>query len=388
MRGVAITGMGIVSGLGSGAAAHLEALRSGRSGLGPLTLFSLPGLAPAPVGQVDEALLQGIHGSRSVALALLAARQAMGGAGFAEPGVLAIGTTTGGIQESEQHYLKHRGQAGAEERELLRYHSAGTIADVLSADLRLSAERHTFSTACSSSANAIGHGASRIMRGAPWALVGGVDSLCRLTYCGFHSLKLLASAQCRPFDRNRQGLNLGEGAAFLLLENEEHARRRGASILGYVAGWGCSADAYHITAPHPEGLGAVAAMKAALADAGLSPSDVDYVNAHGTATPANDKAEALALEALFPGEGPLVSSTKGATGHTLGAAGAMEAVFCVLAMQASHAPATVGLSEPESQFRVRHVPPGGVDTPLRVALSNSFGFGGNNAALVLTRSES
>ncbi len=385
MRGVAITGMGIVSGLGCGVGPHLEALRSGRSGLKPLTLFSLSGMEPAPAGQVDEALLAGSSRSRSVALALLAARQAVGAVSLEEPGVLTVGTTTGGIQESEQHYLKYRGQEGAQERELLRHHPAGTIADVLSAELRLSAERQTFSTACSSSANAIGHGASRVMRGAPWALVGGVDSLSRLTWCGFHSLKLLSSTPCRPFDRNRLGLSLGEGAAFLLLESEERARSRGAPILGYVAGWGCTADAYHITAPHPEGLGAIAAMKAALADAGLGPSDVDYVNAHGTATPANDKAEALALQSLFPGEGPLVSSTKGATGHTLGAAGAMEAVFCVLAMEAGHAPSTVGLSEPDPQLRVRHVPPGGVSAPLRVALSNSFGFGGNNAALVLTR---
>jgi 3-oxoacyl-(acyl-carrier-protein) synthase len=385
MRGVAITGMGILSGLGCGLEPHLEALRAGRSGLGPLTLFSLPGMPPSPVGEVHEAALEGLPGSRSAALALLAARQAVGEARLEGPGVLAIGTTTGGILESEQHYLKHRGQEGAQERELLRYHPVGTVADVLARELRLSAERHTFSTACSSSANAIGYGASRITQGVPWALVGGVDALCRLICCGFYSLKLLSSAPCRPFDRNRQGLSLGEGAAFLLLEGEEHARRRGAPILGYVAGWGCSADAYHITAPHPEGLGAATAMRAALEDAGLAPSEVDYVNAHGTATPANDKAEALALQAVFPGEGPLVSSTKGATGHTLGAAGALEAVLCVLALSAGHAPATVGLSEPDPQLRLRHVPPGGVDTPLRVALSNSFGFGGNNAALVLTR---
>jgi 3-oxoacyl-(acyl-carrier-protein) synthase len=384
MRGVVITGVGIVSALGSGASAQLEALKAGRSGLRPLSLFSLQGLPPLPVGEVDASVL-GDTGPRTPGLALVAARQALQDAALEGSGVLAVGTTTGGIPESERHYFQHRGQEGAEDRELLRHHAAGTVADVLASELGLTAERHTFSTACSSSANAIGYGAARVERGAPWALVGGVDALSRLTYAGFHSLKLLSSTACRPFGHGRTGLSLGEGAAFLLLESEERARKRGATILGYVAGWGCTADAYHITAPHPEGHGAIAAMRAALEDAGLTPKDVDYVNAHGTATPANDKAESMALGTVFGGEVPLTSSTKGATGHTLGAAGAIEAAFCVLALQAGFAPASIGLTEPDPELKVRHVPAGGVEGPLKVALSNSFGFGGNNTALVLKR---
>jgi 3-oxoacyl-[acyl-carrier-protein] synthase-1 len=212
------------------------------------------------------------------------------------------------------------------------------------------------------------YGAARVAQGAAWALVGGADSLCRLTYSGFHALKLLSTEPCRPFDRNRRGC--------------------GASILGRVDGWGCSADAHHMTAPHPEGQGALQAMSAALADAGIETTDVDYINAHGTATPANDKAEGLALTTLFKSPGPFVSSTKGSTGHTLGAAGAMEAVFCVLALGVGFAPSTVGLIEPDPAIRIRHVPTGGAQLPLRVALSNSFGFGGNNATLVFTRAES
>ncbi|HZH03900.1 MAG TPA: hypothetical protein VEY30_08960, partial [Myxococcaceae bacterium] len=153
--------------------------------------------------------------------------------------------------------------------------------------------------------------------------------------------------------------------------------------------WGCTADAYHATAPHPNGQGALAAMKAALEDAGLAPSEVDYVNAHGTATPANDRAESTALEGFF-GHGesaPWVSSTKGYTGHTLGAAGALEAAFCVLALGHDFLPVTAGLGDPDPELRVRHVPPDGLARSVRVALSNSFGFGGNNAALVLTRAE-
>ena len=247
--------------------------------------------------------------------------------------MLALGTTTGGILESEQHFLKHRGAIGAEDRELLLYHAMGTVTDVLGRALGLSAEGHTFSTACSSSANAIGFGASIVARRGGWALVGGVDSLARITYAGFHSLKLLSSAPCRPFDRHRRGLSLGEGAAFLLLESEAQARERGVPILGFVTGWGCASDAYHPTAPHPRGDGAVAAIQSALADARLRPSDVDYVNAHGTATPANDVSEGLALQRVFGDDCPLTSSTKGLTGHTLGAAGAIESVLSLIALR-------------------------------------------------------
>lgn len=385
MRNVAITGLGIVSGLGLGADVHLKALRATRTGLRPLSLFSLPGLPSLPVGEVDSSVVEGKHPSRSIALALLAARQAIAQKAPSGSGLVAVGTTTGGILESEEHYLRHRGQEGRADRESLRHHPAGAIADVLASELGLQGMRQTFSTACSSSANAIGYGAACIRQGRPWALVGGVDSLCRLTYAGFHALKLLSTEPCRPFDESRRGLSLGEGAAFLLLEDENSARGRGASVLARVTGWGCTADAHHMTAPHPEGRGALAAMTAALQDAGVEASEVDYVNAHGTATPANDRAEALALAALFEAPGPLVSSTKGSTGHTLGAAGAMEAVFCVLALQAGFAPATAGMTHPDPTLPLRHVPPGGVVTPLRVALSNSFGFGGNNATLVFAQ---
>ena len=384
MRGVAITGVGIVSALGSGVAAHLKAMREGRTPLGPLTLFSPDDLGSFPVGEVDPALVPR-RGPRCIRLALHAARQALGGRGFETPGLLALGTTTGGILESERHFLKHRGAIGAEDRELLLYHAMGTVTDVLGRALGLSAEGHTFSTACSSSANAIGFGASVVARQGGWALVGGVDSLARITYAGFHSLKLLSSAPCRPFDRHRRGLSLGEGAAFLLLESEEQARERGTPILGFVTGWGCASDAYHPTAPHPRGEGAVAAIQSALADAKLRPADVDYVNAHGTATPANDVSEGLALQRVFGDDCPLTSSTKGLTGHTLGAAGAIESVLSLIALSSGFVPATAGLEEPDPEIPIRHVPSGGLARPLSVVVSNSFGFGGNNTALVLSR---
>jgi 3-oxoacyl-(acyl-carrier-protein) synthase len=386
MREVAITGLGILSALGRGVPAHQEALRSGRSGLTRLSLFEAPGVPESPVGQVAaEHVAQEARVSRSEALALAAARDALQGFTPEGAGAVVVGTTTGGIFESEQYYLRHRGAPNADDRDLARHHSVGSVADRLAARLTLSGERHTFSTACSSSANSVGYAAALVAGGLPWALAGGVDSLCRLTYSGFYALKLLSAAPCRPFDARRNGLSLGEGAAFLLLEPAALARSRGAKVLGFVAGWGTSSDAHHATAPHPEGRGAIAAMRAALADAGVSAGEVAYVNAHGTATPANDKAEALALKAVFGATPPWVSSTKGATGHTLGAAGALEAALCALCLGEDFAPATVGLGEPDSAASVRHVAAGGLEASLPVVLSNSFGFGGNNAALVLTK---
>ncbi len=220
MKGIVITGMGVVSSLGRGLEAHSAALRSGRSGLRPLSLFTADGIGARPVGEVDAAhLWPGPRLSRSQRLALTAASDALGGRALTGEGIVAVGTTTGGIGESEQHYLKHRGKEGIEDRELLRHHALGTVADELGRQFSLGGERHTFATACSSSANAIGYAAMRIEAGAPWALAGGVDALCRITYCGFYSLKLVSEVACKPFDRTRTGLSLGEAAAFLLLSN-------------------------------------------------------------------------------------------------------------------------------------------------------------------------
>jgi len=384
MKRIAITGLGAVSSLGRGLAAHTDALKHGRTGLEPLTLFTAEGIGARPVGQVAaEHLWPSTRASRSQRLALTAAADAVSGLSLRGPGVMVVGSTTGGIDGTEAHYLKHRGKEGVEDRELLRNHPLGTIADRVAMELKLDGERHTFATACSSSANAIGYAAMRVGAGAPWAIAGGVDALCRITYSGFYSLKLVSEERCRPFDAKRNGLSLGEAAAFLVLESEEAAKARGARVWAYVTGWGCSADAHHMTAPHPEGAGAIRAMKLALEDAGRSPREVSYVNAHGTATPANDKMEALALNAVFGADMPPVSSTKGATGHTLGAAGAIEAVFSVIAMNESFTPRTVGLTDPDPAATVRHASDGKVD--VKCVMSSSFGFGGNNTAIVLER---
>ena len=381
---VAVTGLGVLSSVGRGVAAHTAALREGKSALGPMTLFESPGIEARPAGQIPDAQFSDAKtGGRTQRLAHAAAVDALGSFKPSAAGVIAIGTTTGGIYETESHYAKHRGQAGAEDRALLRNHALGTVADRLCGELSLPGERHTFATACSSSANAIGYAAQRIMTGAPWALAGGVDSLCRTTWCGFFSLKLLSPFACRPFDKGRQGLSLGEASAFLLLESEAAAKARGAQILGYVTGWGLAADAHHMTAPHPEGLGAARAMQIALRDAGLEPAQIDYVNAHGTATPANDKAESLALKTVFGERKVPVSSTKGITGHTLGAAGAIEAVFSLIAIRESFLPANVGVEEQDPECPVQLVTGGSQQGRVGRVISNSFGFGGNNTALVL-----
>jgi 3-oxoacyl-[acyl-carrier-protein] synthase II len=377
--------MGVLSSAGRGLAAHVTALRDAKSALGPMTLFESPGIEARPAGQIADAQLSDAgRGGRTQRLAYIAAVDALNGFKPTSAGLIALGTTTGGIFETEQHYAKHRGkEPGAEDKELLRNHALGTVADRLAAELSLSGERHTFATACSSSANAIGYAAQRVQLGAPWALAGGVDCLCRTTWSGFFSLKLLSQFACKPFDKGRQGLSLGEAAGFLLLESEAAAKARGAQVLGYVTGWGCAADAHHMTAPHPEGLGAARAMQMALRDAGVEPSGIDYVNAHGTATPANDKAESLALRTVFGAETPPVSSTKGITGHTLGAAGAIEVVFSLLAIRESFLPANVGVDEQDPECQVNLVT--GASRPARVkrVISNSFGFGGNNTAIVL-----
>lgn len=358
---VVVTGVGLLSDLGVGFDAHRKAL--------------LGEAAVAP--QVEN---QGR--TRVIALARVAALEALGGVARHGRGLLVAGTTTGTIQESEQAYFAARG-AGTDPLERMRRHPVGELAIALAAELDLDAECHTFVTACSSSSNAIGYGALRVAAGTPWALVGGVDTACLMTKAGFHALRLLASGPPRPFDVNRTGVALGEGAAFLLLESRAQALARGARIFGEVTGWGCAVDAFHQTAPDPKGLGAIAAMRAALEEDGAAVEDVGYINAHGTATPANDKVESLAVNALFGGSRPLISSTKGFTGHTLGAAGALEAGLTLAAFADRRVPPSKGLADPDPACDVNHVPPSGAPLASPLALSNSFGFGGNNATLAL-----
>jgi len=283
-----------------------------------------------------------------------------------------LGTSTAGIEQSEQAY-RHPEDSNRFGSRLA--HNPHTSTRFVAETLGLTGPVMTISTACSSSAKVFASAARMIDAGlADAAVVGGVDSLCLSVLHGFNSLELVSEQPCRPFDRDRNGLSLGEAAGFALLESDP------SSSIGRLLGWGETSDAWHMAAPHPEGRGAIAAMQAALASAGLEPGSVDHINCHGTATPMNDRIEAGALRQVF-GTPPPAVSTKAWTGHTLGAAGIIESVFSLLAITDQRIPASLNCVQPEpdwSDFIQCRARP----APVKVVLSNSFGFGGSNCSLL------
>jgi 3-oxoacyl-[acyl-carrier-protein] synthase II len=382
---IAVTGLGTVSSLATGARASFAALCRGERGIGPLSLFEAGGLACSLAAEVHHIGADPAR-SRTDALALLAAREALGMASL-EPGSarlgLALGGTTGGLFETEREIALSEGEAGCERARRFVSQPLSRGLDVLSEAFGPFACAASVCSACSSGAVAIVLGAHWLSSGrAEVVLAGGAEGLCRMTYAGFSALGVVDPEPSRPFDARRAGLTLGEGAGFLVLERESHALARGAKILAWLSGWAVGAEAHHVTHPEPSGERAAALMLEAITRAGLAPSDVDYVNAHGTGTRANDAMEVMALRRAF---GPelsrvRVSSSKAQLGHTLGAAGALEAVISVLAIESGCVPPTVGLEEPEASD-VRHV----LRTEpaeLRAVASNSFGFGGMSAVLV------
>ena len=387
-RDVVITGRGAVTSIGEGADAFLDALYERRSGiadgLGPCADFD-PEVAMTP----KEAR----RSDRFTHLAVAAAGQAVAEAGLPdgiEPerfGVL-MGTAIGGLEtlERECRSWLEKGDRGVSPlfvTMMMPNAAAGTIA------MRLNARGPGFSvaSACATGAHAIGEAARMVARGeADVVIAGGTEAtLNGLTIAAFKSLGALSKAGIsRPFDARRDGFVMGEGAAALILESEEHAKARGVPIRGRVVGYGASNDAFHITEPDREGRGATAAMLNALRDAEAQPGDVGYVNVHGTSTPYNDKVETLALHTVFNGGAPPVSSTKSAIGHLLGAAGAVEAVAALGAIERGLLPPTINYEEPDPECDLDYVPDGPREAPdLRLALSNSFGFGGQNACLAL-----
>jgi 3-oxoacyl-(acyl-carrier-protein) synthase len=365
-----IAGAGIISPLGQGLTATGDALRQNRSAIGPLSLFEVQG-ERLPVGQAG--LAEPSFPSRTHRLAHIAAGQALSGCDR-PPDAVIIGTTTGGILTTEQ-LLRNK----VADKEAYRYHGLTSVVEYLAGEFGCGGPAIAVSTACSSGAVAIALALRMLRRG--WAesvLVGGVDSLCRLTYFGFHSLQLVDRKGCRPLDRDRQGMTIAEGAAMLLLTT-----KKPASPLAELLGAGLSCDAYHPAAPHPEGRGALAAMRAALADAGLAPADIGYINLHGTGTRENDQAEAKAIKSLFDAPPPL-SSIKGATGHSLAASGAIEAVVSTLTIGENFLPGNTGCLHPDPALGVTPLTES-VSRQTSAVLSNSFGFGGNNGSLVIAR---
>lgn len=391
---IAITGMGILSAIGGAVGDVWSALASNVDGLGELSLFTSPRHGHIPVGQVtvDPATLSGLaDGSRTDHLAACAARAAFADAGLDalesdkrhEVGVV-LGTCTGGMLDTEG-FLRQLLRERRMDASLLSHHMASSPAEALAGLLDVLGFRATVSTACASGASAIAVACDVLRSGqAGIVLAGGADSLTRLTVNGFGSLLIVDPDGCHPFDSERAGMSLGEGAGVLVLETPASARERGATVHAWLVGWGSACDAFHVTAPAPDGTGAMAAMHAALTVAGISPRQVDYVNAHGTGTVDNDVAEARAIRRLFGDRLPLVSSTKRFFGHTLAAAGAIEAIVCVLALQHQAAPGSLGLRRADPKMDLLPLTEL-TEASLNVVMSNSLGFGGNCCSLVIRR---
>jgi 3-oxoacyl-[acyl-carrier-protein] synthase II len=300
-----------------------------------------------------------------------------------------IGGGAGGILSAEK-YRKEMIRKGWHKVRptLLLPFSTCAINDLIAEEYGVLGPRATIATACSSSATAIGCGLDSIRSGeVDIAIVGGSESLSEVTFGGFNSLRSVDEGTCRPFDLNRKGLSLGEGAAFLILEEAGYARRRGAKIHAEIMGYGLSGDGQHMTAPDPEGKGAARAMQQALQDGGINPEEIDYINAHGTATPANDAAETKAIKKLLGDRARKVpvSSSKSMIGHCLGAAGALEAVATVLTVRDDRIPPTIHYQTPDPECDLDYVPNQAREAVVNVTLSNSFAFGGNNTALVFRK---
>ena len=395
---IAVTGVGLVSALGQDARTSFRRLLNGERGFAQVTLFDVAAQRAKLAAEVRDVrpaeiapLAEADAWSRSDALAMIAAREALASAGLVgarPPLFVAVGGSTGGMYEAESVLGKlHEAEPPkASVRRLLAY-PLSTTADRLSRALG-AVRAVTLCSACSSSALSLVQAACWLERGeADVVLAGGTDGLCSLTFTGFNALGAMDTEACRPFDTTRAGLSLGEGAAFLVLERERYARRRGAKIHALLTGWAVGAEAHHITHPEPSGATAAALLERAMRRAGLLPSGVDYVNAHGTGTPHNDAMEARALGLAFGDERKrlLVSSSKGQLGHTLGAAGAIEAAITVLALAEQMVPPTGGLLTPDPALELRHVPGRGIAAPIRAALSSSFGFGGTGAVLAFER---
>ena len=395
MRPLALSHFTATSAIGRGLEAMLAALRARRGALAPCA-FETVALETCigEVPQVDAVRLPAplarfeCRNNRLAQLALaqdgfIAAVEACAARyGPHRIGVF-LGTSTSGTLQTELAY-RRREPDGALPQDFLyaSTHNPFSLGDFVRRSLALAGPAAVVSTACSSSAKVFGSAARLIEAGViDAAVVGGVDSLCLTTLYGFHALQLVAPGPCRPFDVARDGISIGEAAAFALLEPLPADAPPGTVRL---TGIGESSDAYHMSSPHPDGLGARAAMLGALAEAGRRPEDIDYINLHGTGTPSNDAAEARAVASLFGTRVP-VSSTKGATGHTLGAAGALEAVICALALRHALAPAGINTTTPDPALAVDYLTDNRAQD-LTCVLSNSFGFGGSNCSLLLERS--
>lgn len=383
---------GVVSPLGIGLEETSKALKEARDCVSPVAVFPVERCRCKTAGQVpdtrlDEADLLHDHPERLHRVArmmILALGEAMRQVGDFKPELTVMGTTSGGMTFGERYYRNLAKPDGAERDSpslIANYTPQKPIMDAQEA-FGLRSPCQIIANACASGTNAIGHAFNCVRSGRyQRVLTGGYDAISELVFVGFDSLQAATPDRCRPFDRERTGLVLGEGAAVLALEDYAAAEERGATILAEVVGYGISTDNFHLTQPDPSGSGPRAAMEGALKSAGLSAHEIEYINAHGTATPFNDASEGKAIAELF-GRVP-VSSTKGMMGHSLGAAGAIEAIVSLLALRDQVLPANINFREGDPGLELDIVANTPRQAPVRTVLSNSFGFGGTNASLIL-----
>lgn len=393
---VAITGMGIISSIGKDVNENYISLSQNRHGISIIENIETQHKNDIMVGEIkfsNDDLSKQIglplenDYSRTALLGIIAIRQAVSNANITDINNCKTGlitaTSVGGMDIKERYFYQY-----FEDESVRRYinsHNTNDVAHKIANSIGLKGLVTTVSTACSSAANAIMMGVQLIQSGRlERVIVGGTDALSKFTINGFKTLMILSDTYCQPFDDNRKGLNLGEAAAYLILESDVQVQKNGKIALAYVSGYGNANDAYHQTASSDNGEGAYLSMKKALAVSGIKTTDVDYINAHGTATPNNDLSEARAITRVFGKNVPCFSSTKAFTGHTLAAAAAIEAVYSILALQKNSIYANLNFQTPMSELpllpninfqykNVRHV------------LSNSFGFGGNCSTLIFSK---
>jgi 3-oxoacyl-(acyl-carrier-protein) synthase len=399
---VVVTGIGIISALGTGREAHIAAIRGGHSGVGPIEHLQSVHAPNFVLGEVkmsndDLALSLGLptgdngH-TRTTLLCLAAMKDLLRDVDINllrdQPFVFINANTSGGMSKFEEIYLDIIKPVAQQEN--IKYIDTLDCAEStenVALHYNLKPFMATISTACSSSANSLMLGARMIKQGmAQRAVCGGGDALSRFTLNGFYSLKNVDKGPCKPFDQNRGGLNLGEAAGYCLLEAESVALARGANIIAVLSGYANTNDAYHATAPSPDGAGACNTMTQALQMAGLEPADIGYINAHGTATQNNDLSEGLAIQRLFGMEAPPFSSTKPFTGHTLAAAGVIEAIFSIWAMQERMVIPNLHFKTGMEELAITPASQLINDISINHILSNSFGFGGSNVSLVFSKS--
>ena len=393
---ILISGMGIVSALGAGVEKNLSCLLDSRSGIEPIRyLQTVHNCFPAGEVKLNEDeirkllnIKEGKVSTRTSLLGIVALKEALERARLTDRKNLRVafvsGTTVGGMDKSEQYYLDFR--ENDTRNEYIATHDCGACTEMIADYFGDFNTVTTISTACSSAANAITLGANLIKEGkVDIAVAGGSECLSKFHFNGFKTLMILDERHCTPFDRDRAGLNLGEGAAYIVLESATSVERRAVKPLCKLSGYANTCDAFHQTASSPDGTGAYLAMKQALEEAGLKPDDIDYINAHGTGTNNNDLSEGKAIMRLFNDRIPPVSSTKQFTGHTTSAAGSVEAVVSILALLNDFAPENLNFKNQMEELSFKPITGGVLKRKTDNVLSNSFGFGGNDTTLIFSK---